>query len=415
MKKKIVSILLAVMTVTASVTAYAAPSISQIVPEAPVVIEGNLEAGEQLVVQNVNTEAYTNKTVAEVVKKTNDDNTKMTVKEVLTELNVDTTQEFRTETQKKVNPTLYEPLTPFVDLVIKKEDQIKYESNGEIKATVTIEAAKGLEKENLLLMQVDPNTGKVYFIEVEDINKETGEITAIFPTLGPVTLLQKVPIVVKDVSPEKYENPAVADTVLAFEDQKSDINLTEVLEKLEGNTEKEIQITEDKTINIDDYSSSMGFADLAIKQGQDEYLYDMDGSLLAEANRDVDDTDWERIVKAAYPDFNVDEAKAEASLLTELEPFVLKDSFVMQMNPVTGEVDYIFEPEIYFAYPETGEEEAETEETEENAADETIENVDEELMGWVIPDEDKKEEKKPNLVIKGEFTCMGPFALFMLK
>lgn len=412
MKKKIVSILLAVMTVTASVTAYAAPSISQIIPEAPKVVEGNLDAGEQLVVQNANTEAYKDKTVAAVVNKVNDENTKTTAKEILTELKVDTKQEIQTETKKKVNPTLYEPLTPFVDLVIKKEDQVKYESTGEIKATVTIEAAKDMKKKDVLLMQIDPNTGKVYFVEVEKLDKKTGEVTATFPTLGPVTLMQKVPIVVKDVSPEKYEDKKVADTVLAFEDKKADMSLTDVLDKLKGNGEKEIQIGDNKTINIEDYTSSMGFADLAIKQGQDDYLYDMDGSLQAEAHRDVDDTDWERMVKDEYPDFDVDAAKEDKSLLTELDSFVLEDGFVMQMNPVTGEVDYIDEPEISFAYPETETEEAEEDEEE---TDENTEDAKDELMGWVVEDEDKKDNENPNLVIKAEFTSMGPFAIFMKK
>ena len=412
MKKKIVSILLAVMTVTASVTAYAAPSISQIIPEAPKVVEGNLEIGEELVVQNANTEAYKDKTVAAVVNKVNDENTKTTAKEILTELKVDTKQEIQTETKKKVNPTLYEPLTPFVDLVIKKEDQVKYESTGEIKTTVTIEAAKDMKKKDVLLMHIDPNNGKVYFVEAEKLDKKTGEITATFPTLGPVTLLQKVPIVVKDVSPEKYEDKKVADTVLAFEDKKADMSLTDVLDKLKGNGEKEIQIGDNKTINIADYTSSMGFADLAIKQGQDDYLYDMDGSLQAEAQRDVDDTDWERMVKDEYPDFDVDAAKEDKSLLTELDSFVLEDGFVMQMNPVTGEVDYIDEPEISFAYPETETEEAEEDEEE---TDENKEDAKDELMGWVVEDEDKKDNENPNLVIKAEFTSMGPFAIFMKK
>lgn len=411
MKKKLISILLAVMTISASVPAFAAPSISQIIPEAPKVVEGNLKAGEELVVQDVKTEEYKDKKVAEVVKKVNDENTKTTIKEVLTDLKVDTTQVIKTDTNKVVNPTLYEPLTPFVDLAIKKEDQIKFESTGEIKATVTIEAAKDMKKKDILIMQIDPNTGKVYFVEVEKLNKKTGEITATFPTLGPVTLMQKVPIVVKDVSPENYPDKKVADTVIAFKEEKSDLSLTDVLDKLQGNEEKEIEIADGKTINVDDYSSSMGFADMAIKQGDGEYLYDMDGSLQAEAHRDVDDTDWERMVQEAYPDFDVDAAKEDKALLTELDSFTLEDSFVMQMNPVTGEVSYIENPEISFVDPQAEEEEAKAEENEEEIEEET----DDDLMGWVVEDEDKKNEGEPNLVIKAQFTSMGPFAIFMPK
>lgn len=407
MKKRFVSILLAAMTISMSVTAYAAPSISQLIPEAPTVISGSVNSGEELIVQNANTEAYTNKTVAETVKKVNDENTKTTMKEILTDLKVDTKKIILTENKKLVNPTLYEPVTPFVDLVIKKEDQVKYESTGEIKASVTIEAAKDMNKKDALIMQIDPNTGKVYFIAIEDLDKATGKVTATFPTLGPVALLEKVPVVVKDVSPEKYIDKKIAEVVEKFREEKSNINLLNVLENLVDTVEKEIEISVNKKINIDDFSSSMGFADLAIKQGEEEYLYDMDGELEAEAHRDLEDTDWERMVTAQNPDFDVEAAKENPELLTELDPFVLEDSFVMQMNPVTGDVDYIEDPTISFAYAET-EEAEETEETEESES---------ELMKWTIHDEDKDQEKEeePNLVINAKFTSMGPFAIFMPK
>ncbi len=415
MKKVIVSILLAVLTIGTAAAAAAAPSISQIIPESPTVISGNLGAGEELVVQNADTSAYTNQTVVKVVEKVNDENTKTTIKEVLQDLNVNTKTTVRTESNKTVNPTLYETVTPFVDLVIKAADQIKYESTGSIKATITIEPAKDMKRQDALLMQIDPTTGKVYFVEIEKLNRSTGEVTATFPTLGPVALCEKVPIVVKDVSPENYEDQKVAEVVEKFRDEKADMNLLDILTELKDTAaeeiEKEIQITPDKTINIEDYNSCMGFADMAIKQGEDEYLYDMDGELEAEAHRDIQDTDWERIVAAQYPDFDIEAAAEDLGLLTDLDSFVLEDSFVMQMNPVSGEVDYIANPEISFAYPEeeaSGDEEAE----EEEASDDADED---ELMGWEIHDEDKDDENEPNLVINAKFTSMGPFAIFMQK
>ena len=120
MKRKTIAALITVLTVSMSTSVWAAKSISQIIPEAPVVITGNLTGNQTLVVTNVNTSAYKNTTVAEVVKKANDDNTITTVKEVLAELKVDTkTEEIKTTTGTTVNPTLYEQITPFVDLAIK--------------------------------------------------------------------------------------------------------------------------------------------------------------------------------------------------------------------------------------------------------------------------------------------------------
>ncbi|MFQ9393319.1 MAG: hypothetical protein ACLR2E_02765 [Lachnospiraceae bacterium] len=73
MKKKYLSILLAAVTITAAMSVYAAPSISTIMPEAPRVVEGNISAGQKVIVQNANTAAYKNKTVADLVDKANDD------------------------------------------------------------------------------------------------------------------------------------------------------------------------------------------------------------------------------------------------------------------------------------------------------------------------------------------------------
>lgn len=422
MKKAVVNVLVAAMAMSMAGSVYAAPSISQFIPEAPVVLEGNLQEGETLVVQNVNTGAYENQKVAEVVEWANDDNTVSTVKEVLTRLDVDTKEEFRTENGKPVNPTLYEQLTPFADLVIKSGDTVTYTSSGMIRAEVTFEAAKEMKKKDLLLMQIDPSTGKVYFITADKLDRKEGTITADFPVLGPVALLKKVPIVVKDVSPEKYENKKTAEVVTKFIDEKADITLDDVLTALgilrdeAAGENPEIQITDEIKILRNDYSSSMGFADLAIKQGQENYLYDMDGKLEAEANRDLNDTDWERMVLSEYPDFDVEAAKEDLSTLEELDPFVLEDSFIMQINPTTGEEEYIYEPEIFFAYgEETEAAEENEEEAEEQEETEGTEDTEEEslLGGWNIEDEDRDDEEIPNLVIRAEFKSMGPFAIFM--
>ena len=65
MKRKYFSILLAAMTIAASVNVYAAPSIGQIIPEAPKVVEGNLSNNQQMIVKDVDTGAvsYTHLTL----------------------------------------------------------------------------------------------------------------------------------------------------------------------------------------------------------------------------------------------------------------------------------------------------------------------------------------------------------------
>lgn len=433
MKRKYFSILLAAVTIAASSSVYAAPSIGQIIPEAPKVIEGNLSGNQQLIVKDVDTGAYKDQTVADVVTKVNDDNTKITMNEVLKELEVDTTEPVKTNTNKVVNPSLYEPITPFVDLVIKEDDKITYESTGEIKTTITIEAAKDVNKKDVLLMQIDPTTGKVSFIAVEKLDKKTGEVTATFDTLGPVALVEKVPIVTKKISPEKYENKKVAEVAEKLKNEKAGFKLTDFISELTDTEGKEIKLEDGKTINLDEYVSTSSLVDMAIKMS-DDYSYDMSGSLLAEVNCDIDKIDWQSLVTANDANFDVTEAENNMDLLTEIEPFTIPDSIVVQADATTGELNYLVEPELSFAYPEDEEETEEaddTADTEETAEAETTAadsqedttaaddsesedtNDENELMHWVVEDEDKENTKQPNLVIKGEFKGMGPLAIFL--
>ena len=446
MKRKAAAALLAALTLSMAMNVWAAPSISQIIPENPQVVSGTLTGSQQLAVQNADPSAYADKTVADTVTWANDDNTVATIKEILIRLGLDTKAEFKDIFENKVNPTLYEQLTPFVDLVIKDGNNVSYASNGQIKAKITVEAAKEMKKEDLLLMQVDATTGKVYFMPIEEFNPVTGEITATFPTLGPIALLKKVPVVVRDTDPDKYESEKAKELVTKFADEKKDIELSDVLDVLkeENVTVPETVAIKDKEdndveITVANYNSTMGFADLAIKQGQEDYLYDMDGTLEAEARRDLNDVDWERLVKEAYPEFDVEAAKADPSLLAELEPFTIPGSVILQVNPITGEEEYIYEPEISFAFAEeeaaedtteaadadtTKTAEADTTETtavaEQTAAkaDSTAVSTEEadQKNFWEVPDEDKEEDNVlPDLVLKAEYRSMGPFALFLEK
>ena len=184
----------AAMAFGMTATAVAAPSIGSLIPEAPALVEGTLPENYWLAVQDADTASYTNETVARVVERFNDDEAEvpMTFPEVLEELEVDTETEIRTHAlDVVVNPLDYESLTPFVDLVITDGTEVSYTTDGEVRATIQVEPARDLEAEDLLLMQVDPETGEVYFLDVEEYDPETGEITATFPCLGPIMVLVK--------------------------------------------------------------------------------------------------------------------------------------------------------------------------------------------------------------------------------
>ncbi|MDD3795652.1 MAG: hypothetical protein PHE06_06740 [Lachnospiraceae bacterium] len=201
MRKLTAALCAAAMAVSMAVTALAAPSITTIAPEtlAEVTTSVAIPEGKTVVVQAPVPASYKSKEAAEVVTKLNDDTTTITTAEILSVLKVDTTKEIKTESGTVIDPTAYEPITKFAELAITDGTTAEYSVDGKVvsvKATVTVEALKDLTKEdlkNIVLMQIDPETGEVYFIEIseDDFDPATGKITATFPCMGPFTVMEK--------------------------------------------------------------------------------------------------------------------------------------------------------------------------------------------------------------------------------
>ena len=211
MKKFTAMFCAAAMSLGMAFTAVAAPSIGQLIPEAPVLVAGELPEGYELAVQNADTSAYEVKDVADIVEKFNKDEDDpdyvlVTIQDVMDALaKYQVTDETESEAQSEgsektgifttkgnpVDPSEYEPLMPFVDLVITNGVDVRYDLENPVTAKMKAEVAKKFAKEDLLLMQVDPFTGRYYFIELDECDAETGEITAEFPCLGPFTVLAK--------------------------------------------------------------------------------------------------------------------------------------------------------------------------------------------------------------------------------
>lgn len=196
--RKFTSVLCAaVLTLGMAVTAFANPSVSTIAVE-KVAVSAETEAklgGKTLTVKEAAPENYENKEVAEAVKKLNDKNSKITMSEMLSILKVDVSAA-KTESGKEIDLTKYEPITKFADLVATDGTSVEYDVNGEVisvEATITLDAVKGAKAENLVIMQMNPKTGEVYFIELEEENfdAETGEVTVTFPCMGPFTVMEK--------------------------------------------------------------------------------------------------------------------------------------------------------------------------------------------------------------------------------
>lgn len=89
-------------------------------------------------------------------------------------------------------PQQYEALTGFVDLAIEDLDNISYDMDGKVQVTFTCELTVDMDEEDIVLLTVDQETRAKKYLELDDFDPKTGEITVTFENLGPFTILTKV-------------------------------------------------------------------------------------------------------------------------------------------------------------------------------------------------------------------------------
>lgn len=89
-------------------------------------------------------------------------------------------------------PQQYEALTGFVDLAIEDLDNISYDMDGNVQVTFTCELTVDMDEEDIVLLTVDQETRAKKYLELDDFDPKTGEITVTFENLGPFTILTKV-------------------------------------------------------------------------------------------------------------------------------------------------------------------------------------------------------------------------------
>ena len=89
-------------------------------------------------------------------------------------------------------PQQYEALTGFVDLAIEDLDNISYDMDGNVQVKFTCELTVDMDEEDIVLLTVDQETRAKKYLELDDFDPKTGEITVTFENLGPFTILTKV-------------------------------------------------------------------------------------------------------------------------------------------------------------------------------------------------------------------------------
>lgn len=113
-------------------------------------------------------------------------------------------------------PQQYEALTSFVDLAIEDLDAISYDMDGHVQVKFTCEMTVGMDEEDLALMTIDQETKEMKYLELDNFDEKTGEITVTFENLGPFVVMTKVipdeDITVVDEEEETSEEATEAET-----------------------------------------------------------------------------------------------------------------------------------------------------------------------------------------------------------
>lgn len=196
------------------------------------------------------------------------------------------TTEVFTNKENKINLEDYQPMFAFADMLVDDSKELQIKETGEFTLTMTLDALKDMNAEDLVLVVVNPEDGTISYVEPDEFDAETGTITGTFNHVGPFTIATKAEV------------------------------------------EEEPQITnKDNVILPQQYEALTGFVDLAIED-LDNISYDMDGNVQVTFTCELTvDMDEEDIVLLTI------DQETRAKKYLELDDF----------DPKTGEITVTFE------------------------------------------------------------------------
>ena len=85
----------------------------------------------------------------------------------------------------------YNAMFAMADMLVDDSKAFQIKETGEFKLTMTIDALKDMNVEDLLFVTTNPEDGTISFIEPDEFDAETGTITATFDHVGPFTIATK--------------------------------------------------------------------------------------------------------------------------------------------------------------------------------------------------------------------------------
>ena len=109
------------------------------------------------------------------------------------ETDAEDTEEEAVVTNKgtEINLNDYNAMFAMADMLVDDSKAFQIKETGEFKLTMTIDALKDMNAEDLLFVTTNPEDGTISFIEPDEFDAETGTITATFDHVGPFTIATK--------------------------------------------------------------------------------------------------------------------------------------------------------------------------------------------------------------------------------
>ena len=91
----------------------------------------------------------------------------------------------------EINLNDYKAMFAMADMLVDDSKALQIKETGEFKLTMTIDALKDMNAEDLLFVTTNPDDGTISFIEPDEFDAETGTITGTFNHVGPFTIVTK--------------------------------------------------------------------------------------------------------------------------------------------------------------------------------------------------------------------------------
>ncbi|MCQ2551633.1 MAG: hypothetical protein MJ146_05555, partial [Clostridia bacterium] len=342
--------LISAMVLTATFTVLAKSSINDnsnkpVVPNSGVWTPSGFEQDENwqgIVSVDVDPSKYEDKKVAKVVTEINNGaSTKLVDLPGATE-----------QTGAKANPETF-PTTMDFDVDLRMYDRITdfYELKefgkdikpGEV--SIRIPSIVGMKGSDLMIIIFDAKTGEMYLVPPTDFNSELGLITVDLPCTGPYCVAHKIPIVVRNVDPDKYPNAILAEQIRSLPDDKI-IECRDFLEATGVKDLEKLEVAKDVFIDPDDYSAAIALSDVAVRVGRDDFDYNLSSRFKANLFRGNDKVDWERILDYGNAKYDKKAILADDKELIKQDPIKLNKCFIYHIDAATHEVSIIYEPTV---------------------------------------------------------------------